>query len=157
MIADAREYAGHHVYLESSAALSSILREPSTAAKVDAALRDADRIFMASLAVVECHRVILRAVARGRLTAIEAGAAQYRLQLLLERSDLIDLEPSVIARASAPMGDNLIRSLDAIHVASAIVAREAVGPITFLSFDIRVRIVAQQLGFIVTPPELPPG
>jgi predicted nucleic acid-binding protein len=155
MIAETHSPGRRLVFLESSAALALILREPSTASTVDAILEQAQRLFIASIAVVECHRVILRARSRGVLSALEAEAAEHRLQRLLGHVDIIELESSVMARAVAPMGDDLIRTVDAIEVASAAVARDIVGALDFLSFDDRVRLVAQHLGFSVVPPVLP--
>jgi len=45
-----------------------------------------------------------------------------------------------------------IRTLDAIHLASAILARAAVPDLALLSLDERVRANGRALGFTVLPP-----
>ena len=57
----------------------------------------------------------------------------------------------VVARARAPFPDDTIRSLDAIHLATAEVVASSVGDLDVLSLDERVRSNAAALGFRVLP------
>ena len=62
-----------------------------------------------------------------------------------------DLDARVLARAREPMPADPVRTLDALHIATASVLRDGLGPITMLSLDDRVRMCAQGLGFTVLP------
>jgi len=57
----------------------------------------------------------------------------------------------VVERARGSFSDDQIRSLDAIHLASALAARENVGELELVSLDGRIRSNATALGFRVLP------
>jgi predicted nucleic acid-binding protein len=48
-----------------------------------------------------------------------------------------------------------VRTLDAIHLATAAIFHESLGGLQVLSFDERIRANAQQVGLGVTPSRLP--
>ncbi len=54
-------------------------------------------------------------------------------------------------RARRPLPDDAIRSLDAIHLASALVARAEIGDLALLTLDDRIRTAGQRLGFRIVP------
>lgn len=54
-------------------------------------------------------------------------------------------------RARQPLPGDPVRTLDAIHLASLLVARSAVGGLRLLSLDERVRQAAKALGVDVVP------
>jgi hypothetical protein len=61
----------------------------------------------------------------------------------------LDLE--VIERARRPFPGEPIRTLDALHLASALVARAAVPGLALLTLDAAVREAGRGLGFAVLP------
>ncbi len=67
---------------------------------------------------------------------------------------LLRIGPEVVERARRPFPGLPIRTLDAIHLASLLVARSAIPGLALLSLDTRVRDVAVQLGIKVEPPGL---
>jgi predicted nucleic acid-binding protein len=60
-----------------------------------------------------------------------------------------------VARARSSFPVEPVRTLDAIHLATAAVFHESLGGLQVLSFDERIRANAQQLGLGVTPSRLP--
>ena len=63
----------------------------------------------------------------------------------------LEIYPRVAERAEAAFPVEPVRTLDAIHLSSALALREAVADLVVLSSDDRVRDNAGQLGFAVLP------
>lgn len=138
------------VYAESSAVLAWLLAEPG-GERVAPALRPPSPVVVSTLTLIECDRALHR-IARRRpadTTAVERLRAQ-----LWELSAGWSVEPigdAVVARARASFPDDAIRSLDAIHCATAVVIRDAIGELGVLSLDEQIRSNAIALGFRVVP------
>jgi len=64
---------------------------------------------------------------------------------------LLRLSGDVIDRARQPFRKEPVRTLDALHLASALVARAAVPDLAVLSLDEAARANARGLGFEVQP------
>src|SRR5207245_2925913 len=64
---------------------------------------------------------------------------------------LIEPSAAVLDRAGLPFPAEPIRALDAAHLASALVAREATGALELVTTDERVRKNARLLGLAVLP------
>jgi hypothetical protein len=60
-----------------------------------------------------------------------------------------------VERARRPFPAEPIRTLDAIHLATASLAHTLVPDLTILSVDARVRASARQMGYVVLPEEQP--
>lgn len=142
------------VYAESSAVLAWLLGEP-TQALVRRALADADRVVASSLTGVECARGLARARATRRLRATEELAALRLLDVAEIGWDVHDLSERVLRRARAAFPVEPVRTLDALHLATATLFQEALGPLSILSFDDRVRANAGKLGLDLIPARLP--
>ena len=138
------------LYAESSAVLAWLLDQPQGAGAA-AALAAADLVLASDLTVVECNRVIVRAVALGDLHEADASDRQARLNAVSARWTLLGLDDEILERARRPFPIEPIRTLDALHLASALTARKAVPDLTMLSLDVRVREVASSLGLPLLP------
>lgn len=139
------------VYAESSAVLAWILGERA-ARSVRAVLDSADRVVTSALTAAECGRAIARGRREGRLTGAEHLAA-LRLLDVSERSwDVYGISDRVLARARLEFPAEPVRTLDGIHLATAVILQEAVGAVTMLSFDDRIRTNAERLGLAVSAP-----
>lgn len=139
-----------NLYAESSAVLSWLLSE-SDATRIIGELSRARIVLSSDVTVLECDRALLRLEASGRLA--EAALADRR-SLLVDASahwQLLRIEPEILDRARLRFPEEPVRTLDAIHLASAIAARAAVADLAFLSLDHRVRLNARRLGFKVLP------
>lgn len=141
------------VYAESSAVLAWLLDQPH-GDRAAAALADADLILASELTVVECDRVLVRAVTLDELREADAADRHARLNAASARWALLALDEEVLERARRPFPGEPLRTLDAIHLASAFVARKAVPDLVVLSLDARVRQAAVRLGFHVVPESL---
>lgn len=106
-------------------------------------------VVTSSVTAVECSRGILRAHIEGRVTAAEEMAALRMLDEAVERWTTLGLSEEVDQRARQEFPREPVRTLDALHLATAAVFAEALGKIRMLSFDDRVRANARLLGMSV--------
>lgn len=137
-------------YVESSAVLAWLLGEVRGASVPDL-LAGADTIVTSQLTRIEVDRALHRYVAVGVLDRPTAAVLGERVDELTGGWGIEPISQTVIDRARAPFPDDAIRSLDAIHLATALVTRAAVGDLDVLSLDDRVRSNARALGFRVLP------
>lgn len=138
------------LYAESSAILSWLLDEDG-AASIRRILASADAVVASDLTLIECDRVLHRAVALGELTEADAADRRARLTTAAAHWHVLRIGPEVVARSRQPFPGDPIRTLDAIHLASALVARSAVAGLELLSLDERVRKAAGRLGIRSVP------
>lgn len=133
------------LYLESSAVVAWLFGEV-TAAVVTRAADAADVIVTSQLTIVESERAIHRAVAQRILR--EAGAHKLRGALERERArwTTMSLTADVLARAGRAFPVEPVRTLDAIHLATALAFAEAFPDLTMLALDRRVSKNATALG-----------
>jgi len=101
--------------------------------------------------LIECDRVLIRAVVLDELHESDAVHRQARLAAVSTRWTLLGLDEEIIERARRPFPSEPVRTLDAIHLASALTARKAVSELAMLSLDGRVRRAADSLGFVLIP------
>lgn len=138
------------LYAESSAVLAWLLDE-AEGGKVEEALLSSDLVVASELTLVECDRALLRAAALGEMTDEAVRDLQAGLTTVAAGWNIQSIEPRIVERARQSFPDDRIRSLDAIHLASAMAARSAIGDVDMLSLDDRVRTTATHLGFRVLP------
>ena len=139
-----------NLYAESSAVLAWLFDEP-TALKVRTLLGEAETIVASDLTLIECDRVLLRAVALKELTEAAAADLRAHLNSAAAHWQVLRIAAEVVDRARQPFPGAPIRTLDAIHLASLLVARTAVLGLRLLSLDERVRQAARGLGIAVEP------
>lgn len=133
-------------YIESSALLAGLLEQD---ADVILALRkDGERVTSA-LTFAEAHRAIVRARVAGRLKPLEERAAIVALQTFERRCTVIAVSDGVLTRAGRPFPVEPVRTLDAVHLATAELLGEAPQLTTILTRDERVRENAKALGYVV--------
>jgi predicted nucleic acid-binding protein len=138
------------LYAESSAVLAWLLDE-ELATRIRQLLTATEIVLASDLTIVECDRVILRASAIGDLTEAEAADRRAHLTSAASHWQVLRIGPEVIERARQPFPAEPIRTLDALHLASALVARSAVAGVELLSLDERIRKSAKGLGFRLHP------
>lgn len=131
-----------NAYVDSSALLRLILGE-------DGALEAWPRIsapVASELIRTECLRTIDRA--RIRLSLPDDEVARLRGELLdaVEGFTLIRLDYNVLARAADPF-PTLLGTLDAIHLSSALLARQQIDDLRFATHDESLGIAAIAVGF----------
>ena len=133
-------------YIESSALLAALL-ERDVAARV--ALRGPGRPVTSALTLAEAARAILRARAGGRLTADEERAVVRALGRFERRCYVMAVTDAVLARVRRPFPVEPVRTLDAVHLATAELLGEPPALVTVVTRDARVRDNARALGYAV--------
>jgi hypothetical protein len=103
------------------------------------------------LVLIECDRVLIRAVTIGEID--EATAADRRAYLNAAAAHWHLWRPSldIVDRARRPFPSERVRTHDAIHLASALAVRSTVPGVELLSLDDRIRRAGEQLGFRLQP------
>jgi uncharacterized protein with PIN domain len=139
-----------NLYAESSAVLAWLLDEPS-AATVRQLLGSSEITVSSDLTLIECDRVLLRAIALKELTEAEAADRRAHLAAAAAHWQMLRISPEIVDRARQPFPGEPIRTLDAIHLASLMVGRSAVRGLGLLSLDDRVRKAAKGLGVDTVP------
>ncbi len=129
--------------MESSALVAALLEHDMSAIK---ALPVGVRHVTSGLTFAEAARAIVRARATGRLTAAQEQAAIRALRTFKRRCFTLDADSAVLARVGRPFPVEPIRTLDAVHLATAELLDESPQLVTIVTRDVRVRDNAQALG-----------
>lgn len=138
------------LYAESSGVLAWLLGEPR-AAEAAYALQRASVVVTSVLTSAECSRAILRGAALGAISRERARMLVRELSEWEQGCDRVEIGDRVLAKASAPFPVEPVRTLDAIHLASAAFVHAEVGEVTMWSFDTRVRENADAMGMRLLP------
>ena len=133
-------------YVESSALLAALLEHDTAALN---ALRAPGRRVTSALTFAEGARAILRARIGGRLSAAEERAAVRGLRTFERRCFIVAVSETVLERAGRPFPVEPVRTLDAVHLATAELLGEPPQLVTILTRDARVRDNAQALGYSI--------
>jgi uncharacterized protein len=127
------------VYLDSSAILKLILEEPETAALVEFLKEWPSRV-SSMLARVEVSRIIAR---------VNDPAIEREARTVLGGINLVRMDDGIVAAAAA-LGPPSLRSLDAIHLATAQVFGHHLAG--FVVYDRRLAAAARHHGLTVWSP-----
>ncbi len=125
------------VYVETSAVLAWLLGE-SRATTVLSIINDAESVLTSVLTGVEVRRSLARARAAGAISEAAAAHLDGIFETVSRTWILMEAGPEVRARAAAPFPVEPIRTLDAIHLATALEFLRAVEDVRVLSLDKRV-------------------
>jgi predicted nucleic acid-binding protein len=135
------------VYGETSAVLSWLLGD-ETRHRVRRIIDSADRVVTSVLTLIETRRGIVRAANERRVTGIEAS----RLKGLLDRTTtawaLLEITPEIRVRAGEPFPVEPVRTLDAIHLSTALQFDRVFPGISVLTFDERILVNLEPLGLL---------
>ena len=130
--------------------LAWLFGEPS-GEEIRHALAAADVVVASDLTLVECDRVLIRAQTSRELSEAQSADLRARLNAAAAHWNILHIDASVVDRARRPFPVEPIRTLDALHLASALVARAAIAGLTVLTLDTRIRSAARQLGLTILP------
>jgi predicted nucleic acid-binding protein len=133
-------------YVESSALVSALLERDAEALK---SLRAKSRRITSALTFAEAARAIVRAGLSGRLTSDEQRAAVRALRRFERRCYVVAVTDVVLERVRRPFPVEPVRTLDAVHLATAESLGEPPQLITIVTRDNRVRENATALGYSV--------
>jgi predicted nucleic acid-binding protein len=138
------------VYAESSAVLAWLLGQ-SGGIEVAAVLRSATGVIASDLTHIECERVLIRAWSSGLITEAERVDQSTALARISGHWTRLRLDEEVVERARRPFPIEPVRTLDALHLACALVARSAAPDLELLTLDQRIRENAERLGLAAVP------
>jgi predicted nucleic acid-binding protein len=130
-------------YVDSSAVLRVVLGQPGALAPSEVLAAGVT----SELTRVECLRALDRLRRRNVLDAAQATTALEALDSVSAGLSVIDLDKLVLARAALPFGVP-VGTLDAIHLATALLWRERNGPLeVFATHDAELALAARFAGF----------
>ncbi|MBI3049872.1 MAG: type II toxin-antitoxin system VapC family toxin [Acidobacteria bacterium] len=133
-------------YIESSALLAALLEHDQEALK---SLRARTRRITSALTLAEAARAIVRARVSERLTQDQERGAVRGLRRFERRCYVVAITDDVLARVRRPFPVEPVRTLDAVHIATAESLGEPPQLITIVTRDNRVRDNAKALGYSV--------
>lgn len=133
------------LYVETSALLAWLFSEP-TADDVRARIDGAGTVVTSVLTQVEASRAIARAEHQGLLSARDAQAVRGLLRRVLASWMVMEITESVRDRATRGFPTEPVRTLDALHLATALEFAQVFGDLQVLSLDLRLLANAQELG-----------
>lgn len=125
------------LYLETSAVLRAVL-ERGTTPEIEEQIAAAEVLVTSRLTLVEAGRAVLRLRAGGRVAEAALSEAERALDALWARCELWELTPAVCELAAQVAPSKPLRTLDALHVATYLLARRRLGEIGLLSADRRL-------------------
>lgn len=128
------------LYLDSSALVKLVLPEPETDALLRFLVDWEDRVSSA-LATVEVSRAARR--------ASRDDAVRRRARRVVDGIHLVTVDDDVL-RIASTLEPTTLRSLDAIHLASALVLQPDLGAL--VAYDERLALAASQQGLTVLAP-----
>ncbi len=131
-------------YIESSALAAALLEGDDAAL---ASLRAPGRQTTSALTFAEVSRAILRARVGGRVTREQERAAVAALRRFERRSYIVGVSTTVLMRVRRPFPIEPVRTLDAVHLATAEALGEPPPLVTIVTRDSRVRDNATALGY----------
>ena len=131
-------------YVDSSIILRIVLGEAGRLRE----WRRIERAYASALIRLECLRSIDRA--RLRLGLPDSAVAAHRAAVLeiLESLDIVRIDDAVLGRAADPF-PTALGSLDAVHLATAILLRTRVADLCFATHDVELATAARAVGLKV--------
>ena len=106
------------IYAESSAVLAWLLGEDA-APRVRDVLSKATLVIASDLTLLECDRVLIRAVALGEIDEAAAADRRAHLNAAAAHWHVLRLSADIVDRARQSFPAEPISTLDAVHLASA--------------------------------------
>jgi len=133
-----------NVYVDSSVLLRVVLGEPGR-------VRIWSRItnpVASEIIRLECLRTIDRARIRLRLEDQDVAGRRAAVLEAIETFSLVPVGARILERAAEPF-PTMLGSLDAIHLASALLVREEFDDLSLATHDQELAVAAQAVGFRV--------
>jgi len=132
-------------YLESSALVAGLLEDDAAVVRVAQPRTTA----VSALTLAEARRALQCALHAGRITSDGLTNAEATITHLERSCLIVPVDDAILARVGRRFPVEPVRTLDAIHLASAERLDDPQAPITILTRDARVRENAVLLGMRV--------
>ena len=133
------------VYAETSAILAWLFGE-STSVWVAAAIDGAETVFTSALTALEVRRSLIRAEYTRSITAASSAHLQGVFEIVSRAWVVMEITPEVQSRAALRFPVEPIRSLAAIHLATALELLRVAEDLRLLTLDKRVADNLEPLG-----------
>jgi predicted nucleic acid-binding protein len=131
-------------YVDSSVLLRVALGQPNALPE----WRDIERGVSSALVATESLRTLDRLRLRVNLSDIEVARRRATILALIDSLELVEIDATVLDRAAQPMPTEL-GTLDAIHLASALLWKDAVADPVMVTHDKALALAAQAHGLKV--------
>ena len=135
------------VYAETSSVLAWLLGEEG-ALETAAVIDSADKIVTSVLTVLEANRGILRAAEQRGVTPADAASLKGLLARAASDWDLMEITGEIRVKAAERFPVEPVRTLDAIHLATALEFTQIYTGISILSSDARILSNLEPLGLL---------
>jgi len=126
-----------NLYAETSAVLRWLLGAPR-GEDVRTLLAQAENVFASRLTVIEARRALVRATVLGEIAEASALEAAAALSVAAARWTVVEMLPEIGERAAGRFPAEPVRTLDALHLATALFLVPEVGALSVLSTDDRI-------------------
>lgn len=133
-------------YIETSALLAARIEDDAAARE---AIRGEGHRFASALTIAEAMRTIAIAHTRGRLSPVEYRATIRWIETFANRCEIVAIGDQVLKRVGRLFPVEPIRTLDAIHLATAELVGDSPALTSIVTRDARVRQNAVAMGFTV--------
>jgi predicted nucleic acid-binding protein len=133
-----------NAYIDSSVLLRLVFGEPGTLAGWERI----ERAISSELIRIECLRTLDRARIRAQLDDRLVAERRRAILETIEGLELIGLERPVLERAAEPFPIP-VTTLDALHLASALLVRDRYESLVFATHDVHLGLTAEAMGFAV--------
>jgi predicted nucleic acid-binding protein len=133
--------SGAALYLDTSVALRATL-EQGTTPEVENRIASAPVLVTSRLSLVESARTLLRVRLRGGVAESRLSDVRRELDHLWSRCELWELSPAVCDLAGLLVPDKALRTLDALHLATFLMARGRIEGLELLTADQRLEDAA---------------
>jgi len=126
------------LYLDTSAVLRAIL-ENGTTPEIEARIAVAPALITSRLSLVESSRALHRLRQLGQVSEAKLADAQREISAVWARCEVWELTPSVCERARHVAPAKPLRTLDALHLATFVLAREKIEGLELVTVDERLQ------------------
>lgn len=144
-VAERSSHYGRRLYLESSALVAAVLESDVNAMDV---IRSAS-VVASVLTFAEARRALIRALSSGRIGIREQEVAEAEIRRVEDGTRKVDITGLILDRVGRRFPAEPIRTLDAIHLATAEMLDDPAHPVTLLTRDRRIAENAELLGLRV--------
>lgn len=130
------------LYLDTSAILRPVLEE-GLSPDLEVRLSEADFLLTSRLSLVETARAFRRVRRLGEKPEALIADAERSVRSLWRRCEIWELSPEVCGLAETVAPATPLRSLDALHLATYILARREIEGLELLTADLGLREAAE--------------
>lgn len=126
------------LYLDTSAVLRAIL-ESGTSPELEGRIAAAPALITSRLSLVESSRALQRLRLLGQASEAKLADAQRQISAVWARCELWEITPSVCEMARHVSPTKSLRTLDALHIATFVLARERIEGLELITVDNRLK------------------